>query len=266
MNNAVKLPPGYDEYDPFEDPPEAAKQALEGANDKDFKIGHAPIKKAGGKKGGKHPNLIELNREQNETRLNFAFPSDQTEKLYLDATTRRAKQQANASMKKGADWEDFSFRPELTAHSRQLMGKSADQLSRSQQWEVNRNAKLAEHREAQKEQQEKEMAAATEKYVWLNKGSNTSKVRQVIEAMDDLANTKKLRVAAKDPNYIAEGQAEAERKKRMDLLRQQNLRKNQVYSLLRSVTPEKVQIPVGRNFDPEHEKPKLYKATGGKGL
>ncbi len=208
----------------------------------------------------KHPNLKELYHNRNEARLDFHPPTDQTQKLYLDATARKAKQQALSKSNKGADDVTYTFQPEITTKSRNLMGKSVDQLSRAQAWNDQKKTKLDETREISKNKAESELKEATKKIVYTNNQNAKSKVREIISAMEQSAVAKKHRVAAKDPNYIAADDIEEDKGKNVDLLRSKNDQKRKVYGFLHSVSVERYPISHVINYDPEFERIKLLKA------
>jgi hypothetical protein len=205
----------------------------------------------------KHPTMIDICRVQNEARLNFKPPTDQTEKLYLDATARKAKQQTVAKEQRGDKEAVYSFQPELTGRSRQMMAKQTDHISRTQQWHEAANAKKEEARALQKKRDEEKLEVEVTGIPQVNKGNAQSKVRAGIEAMEQSAQGKQQRVAQKDPNYTSEIGGDETKASPKDLRRVHNERKKEVLGFLNNVAPDKFQIPVGKNFDPEFEKNKV---------
>lgn len=208
----------------------------------------------------KHPTMIEICRVQNEAKLNFKPPTDQTEKLYLDATARKAKQQTNAKESRGDQETVYSFQPELTDKSKQLMVKAnkGDHLSRTAQWQDIANAKKEEQKVLKAQKNEEEHLQATRPVsTGINKVTGQSKVKAGINAMEEKAQAKVARVAQKEPNFTSEMEAEGVNGSPRDLRKNYNDRKKDVLGFLHNISPGKYQIPVGKHYDAEFEKTKV---------
>lgn len=208
----------------------------------------------------KHPTMIEICRSQNEAKLAFKPPTGQTEKLYLDATARKAKQQMTEKESQGDKETDFSFQPELSMKTKQIMANRSDHLSRTAQWHEQANARKEEKKAQLAQKAEEDLLSVTRPIEPVAKVLAVSRVRQAIDAMAQQAQAKVHRVAPKDPNYTTEVSGDDEGRAVRDLLREENQRKREVLGFLASVSPDVHRIPGGRPFNPDLERAKVTPA------
>lgn len=205
----------------------------------------------------KHLTMIEICRLQNEAKLAFKPPSDQTEKLYLDATARKAKQQMTEKVNQGDKEVDHSFHPELSSRTKEIMSNRADHLSRTAQWHEQALARKEEKKIQRAQKEEEDLLTVTRPVEPIAKVAAVSRVRQAIEAMQQAAQAKVHRVAPKDPNFSTEVEGEDLGRTARDLLRAENQRKREVLGFLASVSPDVHRIPGGRPFDADAEKARV---------
>ena len=183
-------------------------------------------------------NLIQINRVQNQKQLRFNDKRERTEHLYTDHMVRNANLERIRIAKKGNDEVHYSFEPEINPKSREILSRTTDKmLSRTYNWNEDKNEKLKEMRERHLQAENKKIEDTLTFRPEINANHQVmSKVKQHVVKLDDTMTAKQNRVPQTDPHFFAENETIQRQVKKPNLLALENKRKKQVDHFLNTVS------------------------------
>lgn len=132
-------------------------------------------------------NVMFIQRQHHEKKLREMKPPEAIEKLYqLEATRRQVMEllQEEEGVKKNNP--ECSWKPEIDKKSEELAGRLDPKVvNRVYHWQENKNQKIKELSQRQREQREQELAESTQKLKYVNSNFEVdSKVKNFVDSLD----------------------------------------------------------------------------------